>query len=60
MMQSPYLGDMAAEVESWSSALQQVGEITDLWYTCQKKVSNVAATLVFFYILLSLRFQIMK
>lgn len=38
MMQSPYLGDMTVEVESWNSALQQVEEITDLWYTCQKKV----------------------
>ncbi|XP_060599368.1 dynein heavy chain domain-containing protein 1-like [Ruditapes philippinarum] len=37
MMQSPYLGDMTAEVESWNSALQQVEEIADLWFTCQKK-----------------------
>ncbi|XP_052798483.1 dynein heavy chain domain-containing protein 1-like isoform X5 [Mya arenaria] len=37
MMQSPYLGDNTAEVESRCSALQQVEEITDLWYTCQKK-----------------------
>ena len=38
MMQSPFLGDMTTEVESWCSALQQVEEITDLWFTCQKKV----------------------
>ncbi|KAH3716381.1 hypothetical protein DPMN_059103 [Dreissena polymorpha] len=44
MMQSPYLGDMTAEVESWASALQQVEEIADLWYTCQKKVNAVFIT----------------
>ena len=38
MMQSPFLGDMSTEVTTWSSSLQQVEEITDLWYTCQKKV----------------------
>ncbi|XP_069111192.1 dynein heavy chain domain-containing protein 1-like isoform X2 [Argopecten irradians] len=37
MMQSPYLGDMSLQVEYWHTALQQVEEITDLWYTCQKK-----------------------
>ncbi|XP_052095798.1 dynein heavy chain domain-containing protein 1-like isoform X11 [Mytilus californianus] len=37
MMQSPYLGDMRHSVEFWNSSLQQVEEITDLWYTCQKK-----------------------
>ncbi|KAJ8313858.1 hypothetical protein KUTeg_008419 [Tegillarca granosa] len=37
MMQSPYLGDMRQEVEFWDSALQQVEEITDLWFLCQKK-----------------------
>ncbi|KAL3832089.1 hypothetical protein ACJMK2_023767 [Sinanodonta woodiana] len=37
MMQSPYLGDMSAEVEYWNTALQEVEEITDLWYLCQKK-----------------------
>ena len=40
-MQSPYLGDMTAEVESWNSALQQVEEIADLWFTCQKKVNYI-------------------
>ena len=39
-MQSPFLGDMSTEVETWSSSLQQVEEITDLWYTCQKKVQK--------------------
>ena len=40
-MQSPFLGDMSTEVETWSSSLQQVEEITDLWYTCQKKVNEL-------------------
>lgn len=38
MLQSPYLGDMRQEVEFWDSALQQVEEITELWFQCQKKV----------------------
>ena len=38
MMQSPYLGDMRQLVEYWNSALQQVEEITELWFICQKKV----------------------
>lgn len=38
MLQSPYLGDMRHEVEFWDSALQQVEEITELWFQCQKKV----------------------
>ncbi|XP_062587861.1 dynein heavy chain domain-containing protein 1-like, partial [Saccostrea cucullata] len=37
MLQSPYLGDMRQEVEFWDSALQQVEEITELWFQCQKK-----------------------
>lgn len=39
MLQSPYLGDMRHEVEFWDSALQQVEEITELWFQCQKKVN---------------------
>lgn len=38
MLQSPFLGDMRQEVEFWDSALQQVEEITELWFQCQKKV----------------------
>ncbi|XP_078321878.1 dynein heavy chain domain-containing protein 1-like isoform X7 [Crassostrea virginica] len=37
MLQSPFLGDMRQEVEFWDSALQQVEEITELWFQCQKK-----------------------
>lgn len=39
MLQSPFLGDMRQEVEFWDSALQQVEEITELWFQCQKKVT---------------------
>ncbi|ESP00380.1 hypothetical protein LOTGIDRAFT_173233 [Lottia gigantea] len=37
MAQSSYLGDVKNTVEIWQDNLQQIEEITDLWYTAQKK-----------------------
>ena len=67
MMQSPFLGDLAQEVEYWHSALQQIEEITDLWCNCQKKVNNRIETVRKRYFILyyrrhevALLFPIMK